>query len=186
MIAKGLYTHKIRDFIITVATEEEKKALVPEKYWKHVVITGIGFLDTILTLRDEIYDGIDEYRPSFVINIGYAGSKNIPVGTVCRVDKCTAYRTHDLDTGAMQLYQFDTGVPSYYCYSATDFIEKTTLDGAFLIDMELLAHSILKCTLASIKVVSDNMSIKDYFEKALKESYTEEIEKVLQDIGVEA
>lgn len=184
MIAKGRYTHKIRDYIITCATEEEKKALIPERYWCNVVITGIGFLDTIMKLRDEIHDGIDEYRPSFVINIGYAGAHKIPKGTVCRVDKCTAYREHDIDTGAMQLYQFDTKFPSYNCYSATDFIEHTNIDGPFLVDMELLAHSILKCTLASIKVVSDNMSMDDY-DNALNDNYKEQVGEILLELGVE-
>lgn len=180
MIAKGLYEHRIRDFIITVATDYEKKALIPEQYWSHVVITGIGMLHTIGTLKNQI----QKSEPQFVINIGYAGSKDVPVGTVCRVDECTAYMEHDIYTGDMSLYEFETKSPSYKCYTATDFIEGTKLEGPFLVDMELLAHSILDCPLASIKVVSDNMSMEDY-DKALKDNYKSEINEILLELGVE-
>jgi len=185
MIAKGLYTHKIKDYIITCATEEEKRALVPERFWCNVVITGIGFLDTIMTLKEHISDSdMFGYEPRFVINIGYAGAKDIPVGTICRVNKCSAYREHDLDTGAMQLYEFKTSAPSYLCYSATDFIEGSNLEGPFLVDMELLAHSILSCPLASIKIVSDNMSMDDY-TSSLKSDYKDAVNEILLELGVE-
>ena len=171
--------------IITVATEAEKKALVPEKYWDKVVITGIGAFNTLMSLKYKI-DDTDEgpYYPPFVLNIGYAGSKDIPIGTVCVVESCEAYQEHDLPLGIMPLYELKNDkVPSYKCYTATDFIESSNKEGPFLVDMELLLHSILKCPVLSIKVVSDNMSF-DGYKEALKDNYQEEVEKVLNLLGV--
>lgn len=156
------------EYIITVATQQEKISLIPVEYWHHVVITGIGMYNTIRTLRD--YNNLDK-----IINIGFAGAKDLPIGTVHKVASCQPYHINDLDLGGIELSP--TGMP---CYTATDFITQSDIQGPFLIDMELLAHTVCKCPTVSYKVVSDNMSMDDY-DNALQSDYTDEIRKVLQE-----
>lgn len=160
--------------IITVATREEMEALIPKDYWYCTIVTGMGIMNTIMSLK---YVQCDR-----IINIGYAGAKDIPVGTICMVTENEPYQVHNLPLGIAPVYEPNIDLPRYKCYTATDFIESSELEGPFLVDMELLAHLVLKVPVTSIKIVSDNMSLDDYYNKALKEDYTEEIGKILEEV----
>ena len=162
--------------LITVATKEEKEALIPKKYWDRTVVTGIGIMNTIMTLKNMEVDDI-------VVNVGYAGAKDIPIGTICMVSECEPYQVHDLPQANAPLYEARLGLPSYVCYTATDFIEYSSKPGPFLVDMELVGHIVLKVPTMSIKIVSDDMNMNSYNE-ALKKEYTEEIESILKTVEV--
>ena len=76
----------MNNLTILVATEDEKRALIPTEYYDNVFITGIGIINIIKTLKDTKFDGT-------IINIGYAGAtSNIKVGEVCFVNNSYCYR----------------------------------------------------------------------------------------------
>lgn len=160
---------------ILVATTDEMKALIPTKYYKDTIITGIGILNTLKTIREKV-------SPSdIIVNVGYAGSKGIPKGSVCQVKWCKPYQVNNIDQG---VFEFDV-LPNYLCsnlYTSTDFLTGSTLDEEFLVDMEGLAYSILDNKKYSIKIVSDNLNLEDY-GTALDEDYTNKIGKILEMIG---
>ena len=156
---------------ILVATVDEMKALIPEKYYKDVIITGIGILNVLKTIREKVSP------MDLIVNVGYAGSKGIPVGSVCQVKYCKPYQVNNIDEGS---FEFNT-LPNYATtnlYTSTDFLTSSELDENFLVDMEGLAYSILDNKKYSIKIVSDNLNLEDY-GTALDEDYTQKIGKIL-------
>ena len=161
--------------VITVATEAEKKALIPKQYWGKVIVTGIGIMNTIMSLKY-----VDE---DLIVNVGYAGAKDIPIGTVCMVSECEPYQVHDLPQSNAPMYEPNINIPSYICYTATDFIEYSSKPGPFLVDMELIGHIVTKSPVISIKIVSDDMNMKSY-EEALNKDYAKEVEAILKEIEV--
>ena len=168
----------MNNYIICVATELEKKALVPEEYWDKTILTGIGIGNAMKAVKR-----INEERipPKAIINIGYAGAKGIAKGTVCYADYCRTYQVHDIEQLSFMLCTPITDIPYYDCYTSTDFVESSNIEGPFLVDMELLAYSISNYDVFSIKVVSDNMDMNDY-DNALKDDYTKEVKKALREI----
>ena len=94
----------MNNLTILVATEDEKRALIPPEYYDNVFITGIGIINIIKTLKDTKFDGT-------IINIGYAGAtSNIKVGEVCFVNNSYCYRNiynnlDSIDPNAFYLIQ---------------------------------------------------------------------------------
>lgn len=169
------------DFIICVATNEEKEALVPKEYWDYTIITGIGIGNVLKSLH-----AINKFNIKNIINIGYAGAKGIEKGTTCFVDICLTYQEHDLNQFSYLLTLPKTKLPIYNCYTSTDFVTSSKLEEPFLVDMELLAYTALPlyANVYSIKCVSDNMNLDDY-NNSLQKDFTGDVKKALIDIGVE-
>ena len=107
-----------------------------------------------------------------VINVGYAGSNVLPIGTVTTVSA-----SHRLVNGhynftdhANPLVLSPEGVP---CYTNNDFVTESDKTEPTLFDMELnyiAAFSPRLELLFSIKIVSDNLSIDVFRNNALRES----------------
>lgn len=169
--------------IITVASEAEKKALVPEEYQDKVVITGMGMINTLNVLSTcmEAYELIRNGDEP-IINIGYVGSNCLQVGTVCSPRRVKMYQltSHELvPTSDRPLNHFE-GVPNLTCYTAHDFVSEDKLEDECIFDMELAAYTIIP-NVYSIKVVSDNLNIDNYYE-ALKDNYHDEVRELLHRI----
>ena len=167
-------------FLIVVASNDEKKALIPTTLWHRTYISGYGIINTIRTLR--YLQAENPY--TFIINVGYAGSKGIDVGTICKVKDCKMYQETEFGTGTLSCRQIRANIPEYNCYTGSDFVTSSSIECPFLVDMELAAYTLLNYPVISIKVVSDNLEVDNYFE-ALKDNYSEEIGKILTSIEEE-
>lgn len=167
------------NFVITVATPEEKLALVPHKYWNSTCITGIGTINTLNTLGN-----LENHmnKRTTVINVGFAGANCVPIGTVCRVHTVGEFNEHHLSTGESKLKLSSHSLTdSYTCLSSSDFVTKVNTDEKFLVDMELANYVCLSQNVYSIKVVSDNFNMEGYND-ALKKDYTEAVEREIKAI----
>jgi len=139
---------------IVVATGEEYK-LAKKRYKGHRIIkTGVGGINVIKKLKKAD-------RGLKILNFGYAGSNCLPVGTEVRVGACRLY--HPNVTYKEPIYKLPGEVT---CYTSNDFVLKTGIKEPCLFDMELayiLALGFKK--VESIKIVSDNLSLKQYEEE---------------------
>lgn len=107
-----------------------------------------------------------------IVNIGYAGSNRSEIGTVSLVSD--SYRLNDgcykFEDHANPLHLSDEGLP---CHTGNSFVTQTDIVEPTLFDMEL--NYIASFTphlelLASIKIVSDNLSVEAFMNNALRES----------------
>ena len=152
-----LYRRKgSEDKLIVVATDEEYK--LAKKRFKHRIIikTGVGGINVVRKLKR---------LPKWlkITNFGYAGSNNIPIGTEVRVGYCSHYHKTKYDEKA-----FVVGKPTdkAWCYTSDEFVEEYNLIDPVVFDMELayiLALGFKR--VESIKIVSDNLSLKQYEEE---------------------
>lgn len=153
------------EIVILVAEEAEYKKCLeyfPEFKCIHMGVGAGNVIKTCVTLPEG----------TKVINIGYAGSNNIQVGSVALVGD--SYRLLDMR------YQFEDynnplrlsaeGLP---CYTNNCFITETDKTESVLFDMELnyiasfVPHIEL---LGSIKVISDNLDMDAFLNNAIRES----------------
>ena len=160
---------------ICVATVQEANALIPDKYKDNVVITGIGIINTLETIRELNLIG------DYVVNVGFAGAHNVPVGEIRPILWNKMYQESNIDgIGSQPLTTYKTDKKFSFCYTASDFLYSTNKkDAEFLVDMELAAYSSLLCPIYSIKVVSDNLD-EDSYNKALESNYKDVIQDELE------
>lgn len=152
------------NLIILAAEEAEYKKCCECFPGVRCVLMGVGAGNVIKTCS-QLPAG------TRVINIGYAGSNQTPIGTVVRVSE-----SHRLMTGAYQFVDHanplklaDQGMP---CYTSNSFVTESDMQESVLFDMELnyiaaFPHIEL---VAAIKIVSDNLSIDVFRNNALRES----------------
>lgn len=143
-----------------------------------LLITGIGKQQTAINLTQYLENN-KENIPDTIINIGYVGSTNTKIGAWVSVDKIYNY---EWNIPGEQRYSIDgfkdnNGIIKVIknkqlkvlpCYSAESFVTSTDIKDDVIFDMEL--HSIyLVCQmynikeLISLKKVSDNLSLEDYY-----------------------
>ena len=135
--------------LVICATDEEEKML--SKHFTDIIKTGVGYGNVYKALHN-----LDRNTP--ILNIGYAGSNNIPIGKICAVGKSMNY--HPCVKFKEREYQLNGQYP---CYTANDFVEKTEITEPCLFDMELYAILSMGFTqVMSIKIVSDNLNQKQY------------------------
>lgn len=136
--------------MIVVATDEEYK--FAKRYFKNVIKTGVGF--------GNVYRKLNHIkRTTPILNIGYAGSNNIPIGTICRVGESRNF--HPNVEFNEPNYKLKGG--TYKCYTSNDFVLSTDIKEPVLFDMELYAiMSMGFKNVESIKIVSDNLSVEQY------------------------
>ena len=138
-----------------VIAEKEELCLVEDKK-EPILITGAGALNVMTALRN-----IPRDTP--IVNIGYAGSNTIPIGTKCHIGKVAV--THPNAKFQDKTYSLDGDTP---CYSAADFVTATDIERPCVFDMELAYILALGFTnVTAEKVVSDNLSLREY-EECLK------------------
>ena len=141
--------------LILVASPEEQR--LAEKYLPEytIVYMGIGASNVIRTLCE-----LPKDTP--VVNIGFAGSSDLPIGSVNIVS--TTWRLKD------ESFVFDDyhhgyelspfGIP---CYTSNSFVTSTNLSGGVLFDMELNYIAAFPVRLlGAIKIVSDNLCLETY------------------------
>ena len=143
--------------IIVVATEIEYELAKRRFKHKKIIQTGVGPLNTIHSLRK---------IPKWVkiINFGYAGSNNIPIGTEVSVGFSAGY--HKNVQYLEPAYVTDDTESDIWCYTSNDFVlQKPKTTQPCLFDMELAYIMALGFKhVRSIKIVSDNLSLEQYEE----------------------
>lgn len=139
--------------LIVVATDEEYK-LAQERFKGDVIVkTGVGGINILRSLKD--HD-----RGLKIVNFGYAGSNVLPIGTEVKVGKCKLY--HPNVEYEEPTFNLNGDV---LCYTSNDFVLKTEIKEPCVFDMELAYILALGFkNVESIKIVSDNLSLKQYEE----------------------
>ena len=154
--------------LVVIAEAEEMKLV--EKLGYHVfypiLITGVGALNVIEALKDIP-------RDTRIINIGYAGSKDLKTNQFYSVDGTVLY--HPNVNYPEHFYNFvksnpyaaspDDRFDVKTCYTSNDFVTETELSNC-LFDMELAYIAALGFEeIRAYKYVSDNLDLKEYREK---------------------
>ena len=160
--------------LVVIAEKEELKLVEQLGYNDYpVLITGVGALNVMETLRDVPKDVC-------IINIGYAGSKNLERGRFYSVDTVSLYHPNvDYSEPVYCLrwslcshneeYDVSDVYPPKKCLTSTDFVLKSDVEDC-LFDMELAYIMALgfKNVIAH-KYVSDNLDLQEYREKLNEE-----------------
>lgn len=138
---------------VCIASPNEIKLV--EKYlsrdqYDFVIITGVGAVNVIRAL--------DNLPRNFnVINIGYAGSVDLPIGTMAQVSQVSMLRTECDYIEPIAVLHGE--IP---CYTSSDFVVKSDKTGC-VFDMELATIAALGfASVRSIKEVSDNLNYNQY------------------------
>ena len=147
--------------LVVIAQKEELKLVEQLGYGAYpVLITGVGAINAITALKDIPKD-------TFILNIGYAGSNILKPGTIVGVEYVyTNHEKVDFKEESLKLISLrDEKIDTFtHCYTSTDFITKTKIKHPCVFDMELAYICAMFKNVKAIKVVSDNLSIKEYNE----------------------
>lgn len=166
-----------------------------------LLVTGIGKQQTAINLTKYLENNQVNF-PDAIINVGYVGSTNTKIGTWVNVNKIYNYEWNipgeqrysidgfkDFSDSNSKLLNKEENksiikvlknnlLKILPCYSAECFVTNTDLQEDCIFDMEL--HSIyLVCKmynikeLISLKKVSDNLSMKDYYSNIEMEEVME-------------
>lgn len=147
--------------IIVVATVEEEK-IARKRFKGHRIIkTGVGGINVIRALKD-----VPKWHK--ILNFGYAGSDHLPIGTEVKVGYCSHY--HDTEYDEIAYWKLGDPEDQIWCYTSDEFVED--YDGGHagfagvIFDMELAYIIALGFKrIESIKIISDNLSLKQYEEQ---------------------
>ena len=176
----------------TLIAQKLKLEKIEEDLYKKdnisLLITGIGKQRTAISLTKYLCKNT---KPDLIINVGYAGSTNIQVGAWVSITKSYNYeweipgeeKYSMINLGNQELKVVDLSeIKKVECYSAECFVTSTNLEESIAFDMELHSIAILcdmyKIPLMSLKKISDNLSIDDYYEN-LEEENVFELESCL-------
>lgn len=138
----------------------------------NLIVTGIGKQKTAIGLTKYL---CENDKPDLMINIGYAGSVNCKIGSFVSINKSynlewdipgeQKYSMDDI--GGQELVNIDD-LENLPCYSAECFVNNTDIKENVIFDMELHSVSLLadlyNIPLASLKKISDNLSMDDYYK----------------------
>ena len=140
--------------MVVVATEAEYKLAKKRFKNESIIQTGVGGLNVINKLKDLP-------KEKEVINFGYVGSNNIPIGTEVKIGRCKLY--HPNVEYQETEYKLDGDIP---CFTSNDFVLETKIKEPVVFDMELAYILALGFkNVKSIKIVSDNLNLRKYEEK---------------------
>ena len=139
--------------IVVVATDEEYKVAQRRFKGHKIVKTGVGGINVFTTLKRA-------RKGHKIVNFGYVGSNVIPIGTEVKIGECKLYHPNvEYDEPT---YKLSGDVP---CYTSNDFVLQTDIKEPVVFDMELAYILALGFeNVESIKIVSDNLSLKEYEE----------------------
>ena len=132
-----------------------------------VLITGVGAMNVINALKDLPKD-------MTIVNIGYAGSKDLEPGKYYAVEKSFLYHPN-VDYPEKETYLgihystayeneelFDADEKIVSCYTSNDFVLETDKKGC-VFDMEMAFIAALGFeNLVAFKYVSDNLDLQEY------------------------
>ena len=145
--------------MIVVATDEEYSLAKKRFKGQKIVKTGVGGINVIETLK---------HYPKWlkIINFGYVGSNNIPIGTEVKIFESKLYHPNVeyLEPGyLLNCNLLENNLVD--CYTSNDFVLETNIKEPCVFDMELAYICALGFkNIESIKIVSDNLSLKEYEE----------------------
>lgn len=145
--------------LIVIAEYKELKLVEQLGYINNpILITGVGGLNVIKALKNIP-------RDTEILNIGYCGSNYYKIGDIIEVEKVAT--NHDIAQFCepFTFLKCDRSGKTAYCYSSTDFVLETGKIEHCVFDMELAFIAALFDNVRSIKVVSDNLSFKQYKNK---------------------
>ena len=155
---------------LVVIAEKEELKLVEQLGYKDypILITGVGALNIIEALKDIPKD-------VSIINIGYAGSKNLEPGKFYAIDGVSLYHQNVkyIEPSYSLGYNPWTGgeEPLTYvkCLTGTDFVLESDVNGC-VFDMELAYIKALGFeNVIAYKYVSDNLDLQEYRKKLNEE-----------------
>ena len=156
-------------YLVVIAEKEELKLVEQLGYKDYpILITGVGALNIIEALKDIPKD-------VSIINIGYAGSKNLEPGKFYAIDGVSLYHQNVkyIEPSYSLGYNPWTGgeEPLTYvkCLTGTDFVLESDVNGC-VFDMELAYIKALGFeNVIAYKYVSDNLDLQEYREKLNEE-----------------
>lgn len=154
-----------------------------------LIVTGIGKQKTAIGLTKYL---CENDKPDLIINIGYAGSTSVKIGSWVSINK--SYNLEWDITGEQKYSMDDLGgqdlvtieeLEKLPCYSAECFVNNTDIKENVIFDMELHSVSLLadlyNIPLISLKKVSDNLSMDDYY-KTVEDNKLMELESSIKYI----
>lgn len=142
--------------MIVVATDEEYK-LAKKRFKGHLIVkTGVGGINVVRKLKR---------LPKWlkITNFGYVGSNVLPIGTEVKVGESRLYHPNVIYNEPEYTLDKESTIK---CFTSNDFVLKTNIKKPCVFDMELayiLALGFKR--VESIKIVSDNLSLKQYEEE---------------------
>lgn len=137
---------------IVIAEEGERQMAQDLFPGIDIIVTGVGALNIMKSLMNVA-------RDSELINIGYAGAPNIPVGT--KVEVGEVHLLHPHVTYPEPEFKLQGNVP---CYTSTDFVLASDYrDCVFDMELAFICGMGFK-SVRSIKFVSDNLDLDAYHE----------------------
>lgn len=142
--------------MIVVATDEEYKLAKKRFKGQKIVKTGVGGINVVRKLKR---------LPKWlkITNFGYVGSNVLPIGTEVRVGESRLYHPNVIYNE--QEYTLDKE-STIKCFTSNDFVLETNIKKPCVFDMELAYICALGFKrVESIKIVSDNLSLKQYEEE---------------------
>ena len=154
-----------------------------------LIVTGIGKQKTAIGLTKYL---CENDKPDLIINIGYAGSTSAKIGSWVSINKSynlewdiTGEQKYSMDDlGGQDLLTIDE-LEKLPCYSAECFVNNTDIKENVIFDMELHSVSLLadlyNIPLISLKKVSDNLSMDDYY-KTVEDNRLMELESSVKYI----
>lgn len=148
---------KMNDKKLYVLVNEKEYELLAKYIDDDYIFTGCGYSWIFKSLKDIP-------RDTHIINVGFCGSNNLPIGTVCNINKCYHYRKYFTDQ-VEDVYTLPvlSEENNYPCYSSDDFVLETDITEPVVFDMELYAILTMGFTnVSAIKIVSDNLCLDDY------------------------
>ena len=158
--------------LVVIAEKEELKLVEELGYgdWQ-VLITGVGAMNVINALKDLPKD-------MTIVNIGYAGSKDLEPGKFYAIDRVSLYHPNvnypeketylgiHYTTAYENEELFEANERIVSCYTSNDFVLETDKKGC-VFDMELAFIAALGFKdLVAFKYVSDNLDLQEYRETA--------------------
>ena len=158
-----------------------------------LIISGMGKELTMMAVSkylvyadEKSYDAVA--RPDLIINIGYAGSTDLDIGTWVCISKAYNYEwdipgeeRYSMKVGNQEL-ELVNDMMAYTCYTSESFVESTDITDDVVFDMELHALAVLadtyKIPLVSLKKISDNLSLDEYYKSLDKDEIFELISSI--------
>ena len=157
------------NYLVVIAEKEELKLVEQLGYNDYpILITGVGALNVIDALKDVPKD-------ISIINIGYAGSKNLKPGNFYAIDGVSLYHQNVKYIEPSYSLGYNPWVGGVEpltpvkCLTGTDFVLESDIKGC-VFDMELAYIKALGFEdVIAYKYVSDNLDLQEYREKLNEE-----------------
>lgn len=173
----------------TKIAEELKLTKITENQYSRdnitLIITGVGKQQTAMGLVSYLENN-KENKPDIIINMGYVGSTNSKIGQWVNVNKSYNYEWNIPGEEKYTIIGYDkekistldnANIKILPCYSAESFVTSTDIKEDVVFDMELHSIYMICCKydieLISLKKVSDNLSLENYYENIKMEDVME-------------